>query len=363
MQNDRITKRPANRDEFLDACRNANPGDCVRVPDGLPLKQALAAANYTRPLGVGVSTRYDVMTDADLITFGGDTSKPEQAMAQVFVANEHEALERDAALPSFHGMPFTHEEAAAATEEAVARAIEPVPMTEFERKWVDTYGMPSISGLPVQVEPRSISGLSPGAESRMAYPTTTGKLLGRVLGDRAVRQVHNLLTEVEAMATREFTAEDSIVDIVSMSKPVFEAAATLQAMLAGDGTPGSDQRPQSMEVVSDESLHAKALVEAMARETNIAQDIAENIAKLPDITQEQAIEYNDRAAIQREEVLHAFDEGKAMGKVEADAKNAGPYLDLQLELAAAQRSNRVTVGLALLGWGSFAALLIGVLHG
>lgn len=197
------------------------------------------------------------------------------------------------------------------------------PMTEIEQAW----------DASAQHDRRHLANDSQialrGHAAALAQPLTPERRQVLVnhhvvttLGNEAVDRLKTLLFEVESAheTMRDYNEGDvSATKLAETMRPLFEHAATVQALLAGDGSPGSDQRPQNVETVNDESLHAKALAEAKAREMVRQGHVEDAVRLLPDEVLEAAAIHDAHAALRREEMLHAYEEGVANGKAQASA--------------------------------------------
>lgn len=133
-------------------------------------------------------------------------------------------------------------------------------------------------------------------------------LANRTMGQKVVTRSQYLLSVIEITP--------------NMPEPVVIAAAELHAALAGPGPSGLDLRPQSLEVIGDAGLHAKAMAEAMAREVSEDRAVVAAIEALPEHVRAGAQQFNEQANANRDEIFQAYHEGKDAGLAQLAGKLA-----------------------------------------
>ena len=99
----------------------------------------------------------------------------------------------------------------------------------------------------------------------------------------------------------------------ALPEPLVASLANLHAALAGPGPSALDMRPQSLEVIGDPILHAKALAEAKAREMGRDAEIIRAIETLPAEVRNLAEGYDTQRAAHQEEIFLSYEQGKTAG--------------------------------------------------
>lgn len=117
-----------------------------------------------------------------------------------------------------------------------------------------------------------------------------------------LNKISNLLDAVE-------THEDEL------PSEVLIASAQLYAALAGPGPVELDLRPNSLEVINDAGLHAKAVAEAKARLQASVAAQQETLATLPPSVLEAAADYDARTLAHRVAVAQAWDDATELERV------------------------------------------------
>ena len=99
----------------------------------------------------------------------------------------------------------------------------------------------------------------------------------------------------------------------ALPEPLVASLANLHAALAGPGPSALDMRPQSLEVIGDEGLHARAMAEAKAREMGRDAEIIRAIETLPADVRHLAEGYDTQRAAHAEELYLSHHQGLQTG--------------------------------------------------